>query len=213
MTNILITFLLLFIKCSLSQENSPYILLWHRQIANVMENERRLLEYAASQKNLILEEEIVEKEEELIENFSKETLNNFGVEMSSMDYINMANEIIEKFRINGVSLREGSDAAKSYDGRNYLNEARRILGKYNNKGKTDEIAVNSVVSLRSRNIRKTSKTEPVMEENFQKILRDGAKTKEGLRAIAAEIIRRKIEELKTGSESEEIVKIFGNCNS
>ena len=102
------------------------------------------------------------------------------------DYLKVARDILKKYsHLRKTPVRK---SFKSTLGRrNYLQEAEGIL--------KDE-SVNSKASVSTNDILSKGSKDDIMQDDLKEILIENVKTKEGLKAIITELLKRRIENLK-----------------
>ena len=102
------------------------------------------------------------------------------------DYLKVARDILKKYsHLRKTPVRK---SFKSTLGRrNYLQEAEGIL--------KDE-SVNSKASVSTNDILSKDSKDYLMQDDLKEILIENVKTKEGLKAIITELLKRRIENLK-----------------
>ena len=102
------------------------------------------------------------------------------------DYLKIAREILKKYsHLRKTPVRK---SFKSTLGRrNYLQEAEGIL-----RDKSE----NSKASVSTNHILSKGSKDDIMQDNLKEILIENVKTKEGLKAIITELLKRRIENLK-----------------
>ena len=102
------------------------------------------------------------------------------------DHLKVARDILKKYsHLRKTPVRK---SFKSTLGRrNYLQEAEGIL-----RDKSE----NSKASVSTNHILSKGSKDDIMQDNLKEILIENVKTKEGLKAIITELLKRRIENLK-----------------
>ena len=102
------------------------------------------------------------------------------------DYLKIAREILKKYsHLKKIPARKRFQSTLGR--RNYLQEAEEIL--------KDESDNSKAYAFTDDNLSKGSKDD-IMQDDLKEILIENVKTKEGLKAIITELLKRRIENLK-----------------
>ena len=117
--------------------------------------------------------------------------------IESDSYIEQAKQILESLRKTDKTAKRLMRTRTEY-GENYLNEAKRLLKRFKKKSRFVNSTKNHVQSKAESSFATLEKSTLNNDtKQIKKILNDNVQTKEGLRAIIAEIIRRRLNVLKS----------------
>ena len=207
-----------------NRENTPQRLAWQRQIDRVKENERRLEEFVANQTNKAKDggkKKIIEVQGKTSDIFNANLLE--SAKQVSLSYQNIgrikdnfippkeshlaeAEKLIEKYR----NLIDGPSTYKyRKNGRNYLNEAEQFLKSFKSNGSVEKPIFSpskktksplTVKQAAKMNVGVPSSPGPrpttiKSNKDITSILAQNINTKEGLKAIVTELLKRRIEKL------------------
>lgn len=188
-----------------NRENTPQRLAWQRQIDRVKENERRLEEFVANQTNKAKDggkKKIIEVQGKTSDIFNANLLESAKQE----SHLAEAEKLIEKYR----NLIDGPSTYKyRKNGRNYLNEAEQFLKSYKSNGSVEKPIFSpskktksplTVKQAAKMNVGVPSSPGPrpttiKSNKDITSILAQNINTKEGLKAIVTELLKRRIEKL------------------
>ena len=227
---ILFCFLFFVYALSLSnsqnRENSPQRLAWQRQIDRVKENERRLEEFVANQAKKDGEKRKIVKVQgktsdifiaNLLKSAKQSLTNkslsdqNVGRKTDKESHLAEAEKLIEKYR----NLIDGPSTYKyRKNGRDYLNEAEQFLKSYKFNGSVKKTVFSPSKKTKSPlTVKQAAKMNVVVpsspgpspttiksNEDVTSILSQNINTKEGLKAIVTELLKRRIEKLTSSQD-------------
>ena len=205
-------------------------LAWQRQIDRVKENERRLEEFIAKQRQNDGQKKTVDVKGKTFDIFPANPLydgekilksnsvsdQNVGISSGSdivevspkKSHIAEAERLIKKYRklINHPNYA----VANKKNGRDYLKEAEEFLKNYNFEGSHKKSSFSPSKSIKSPIVKQAAKkvadisspSPPSIKnkEDVTDILVQNVNTKEGLKAIVTELLKRRIEKLKLQPE-------------
>lgn len=199
-------------------------LAWQRQINRVKENERRLEAFVAKQGQNDSQKKIIDVKGKTFDIFPANPLQdgeknlkknsvadqNVGMSLDIVEvspkesHLAEAEKLIKKYRklINHPSYA----VANKKNGRDYLKEAEEFLKNYNFDGSLKKSSFSPSKSIKSLTVKQAAKkiadipspSPPSIKnkEDVTDILVQNVNTKEGLKAIVTELLKRRIEKLK-----------------